>query len=117
MQILSSEEKTDQLSYACPSSPFPSITIVTVALQVCVCVSNTATNTIHNLYLKDLYQQKWLKTIFTGRGAQGNHIGHKRIFLKALIHEKIPANTLQIPYWLQRWCQDQIQLLRLKQNN
>jgi hypothetical protein len=45
---------------------------------------NAATNTIHNLYHKDLYQQKWLKTIFTGRRAQGNHIGHKRIFLKAL---------------------------------
>jgi hypothetical protein len=63
---------------------------------------NAATNTISSLYHKDLCQQKWLKKIFTGRGSQGNHIGHKRIFLKALICEKIHANTLQILYWLQR---------------
>jgi hypothetical protein len=68
--------------------------------------SNTATNTIRSLYHKDLYQQKWLKTIFTGRGAQGDHIGRKRIFLKALMREKIHANTLQILYLLQRWFQE-----------
>jgi hypothetical protein len=64
--------------------------------------TNAATNTIRNLYHKDLDQQKWPTAIFTGRGAQGNHIGHKRFFVKALIHEKIHANTLQIPYLLQR---------------
>jgi hypothetical protein len=63
---------------------------------------NAATNTIRSLYHKDLYQKKWPKTIFTGRGAQGNHIGHKRILIEALICEKIHTNTLQIPYWFQR---------------
>jgi hypothetical protein len=65
--------------------------------------SNAATNTIRSLYHKDLYQKKWIKPIFTGRGAQGNRIGHKRIFIKALIRERLHANTLQVHiYWLQR---------------
>jgi hypothetical protein len=65
---------------------------------------NGETNTIRGLYHKDLYQQKWPKTTFIGRGSQGNHSGHKRIFIKELICEKIHANTLQLPYWFHRWC-------------
>jgi hypothetical protein len=48
------------------------------------------------LYDKDFYQQKCSKTIFIGRGSQGNHIGHKRIFVKALIREKVHANAITV---------------------
>jgi hypothetical protein len=63
------------------------------------------------LYHKDLYQQKWPKTTFIGRGSQGNHSGHKRLFVKALIREKIHANTLQLPYWYHHWLSSQVILL------
>jgi hypothetical protein len=69
--------------------------------------SNGETNTIRSLYHKDLYQQKWPKTTFIGRGSQGNHSGHKRLFVKALICEKIHANTLQLMYWFHRCLQVQ----------